>query len=139
VREVSMKKFLLIIVLVICHCTSDIAFGQNNREDISNKISQSIRNGNSSELANYLSSTIELTIPGNEGTYSNSQAEMIIRDFFTNYKPKSFTIKNKGNSKPGDEYVIGELVTSKAIFRTYWLLKKMSGKYYIQQLKFEKQ
>ena len=132
-----MKKYLIIIILFIGNWSLATAFGQGNGELTSNKISEAIRKGNYSELAKYFNTSIDLTIPDNEGTYSDSQSEMIMKDFFSKNKPKSFSIKDKGNSSPVDEYVIGELVATKTTFRTYWLLKNISGKYYIQQLKFE--
>ena len=133
-----MKKYTLISLLLF------LSFGlfsfiiNNNPKDINNEVIASINAGNVGQLAKYFNSTIELTIPDHEGTFSKVQAELMVKDFFSKYPPKSFTVNNQGTSKGGSYYTIGTLVTEKGSFRTYYLIKNISGENYIQQLQFEK-
>jgi len=78
-----------------------------------------------------------LTVLDKEGTFSKAQAEQIMKEFFTKYTPKSFEIKSQGTSSDGSNYAIGTLVTNKGNFRTYFLVKTISNKSYIQQLQFD--
>jgi hypothetical protein len=106
-------------------------------DDVINNIVAAIASGDAKKLATYFNSTVDLTIPSGDGTYSKSQAEMIVRNFFTQYPPVSFKINQQGSSKEGAQFSIGTLVTKTAKFRTYFLLKKVNGTPLIHQLQFE--
>lgn len=114
-----------------------IAPGKLNAQDINAKISQAIQSSNAAELAKYFNNSIDLTIPGSEGTYSKVQAEQIIKSFFSKYPPVTFTINHKGNSKDGSMYAIGTYKSKSQSFRTYYLTKPIEGQLLIHQLKFE--
>ncbi len=105
--------------------------------EFSKKITEAIRKGSSSELSSYFASTIDLTVPGKEGSFSKAQAEQIVKDFFAQNQPKSFTIKHNGSSNDGSQYSVGTYVTAKNTYRSYFLIKNVSGKFYLLQLQFE--
>jgi hypothetical protein len=134
-----MKRILSIIILIgavaMSYCFASLLI---DKVKTGEEIANSIRKGDYNGISKHFDVTIELTLPGNEGTYSKTQAEMILKDFFIKYPPQSFTVKNTGSDKTGTEYTIGDLKTEKGEFRAYYLLKEKSGKYFIQQLKFEK-
>jgi len=88
-------------------------------------------------LTKFFNNSIDLTIPGSEGTYSKVQAEQILKSFFAKYPPVSFTINHKGNSNDGSLYAIGTYKTKSQSFRTYYLSKPIDGQMMIHQLKFE--
>jgi hypothetical protein len=108
-------------------------------DDVINNIAAAISAGDSKKLASYFNSTVDLTIPSGDGTYSKSQAEMIVKNFFTQYPPVSFKINQQGSSNEGSQFSIGTLVTKSSKFRTYFLLKKVNGVPLIYQLQFEVQ
>ena len=56
------------------------------------EIINAIITGNASSLAKNFNNSIDLLIPGNEGTYSKAQAEIIIGNFFKANPPKSFAV-----------------------------------------------
>ncbi len=134
----NMRKFIVIILFYIA---SGFTFFNMTPEqkvaDISKGIAEAIRKGNVNDLSNYFNSTIDLTTPGKEGSFSKAQAAQIVKEFFTKYPPKTFEVKHQGASSDGSNYTIGSLGTPKGKFRTYYLIKNVSGKYYIQQLMFE--
>lgn len=106
--------------------------------DVQKDIAEAIRTGNVSLLAKYFNTTIDLTVPGNESTFSKAQAEIIIKEFFTKNPPSTFKINHNGSSKDGSMFFIGTYITKQnKSFRTYYLLKKSGDKYVIQQLQFE--
>jgi hypothetical protein len=107
--------------------------------DINQDIVAAISSGDSKTLAIYFNKTIDITVPEKEGTFSKEQAELIIKDFFAKNLPKSFKMNNQGSSKGGTLFTIGSLVTAQGKFRTYFLIKQIADKYYIQQLQFEKE
>ncbi len=111
----------------------------NPDQDINSAVASAIKGGDAKTLALYFNSSIDLTVPGSDGTYSKSQAEMIVKNFFAQNKPVSFSVNQNGNSSEGSQYSIGTLVSAKAKFRTYFLVKKIGGKQVITQLQFEQE
>jgi Domain of unknown function (DUF4783) len=127
----KLARFLLIgFVLLV----SGSFIGFDTCEDIGS----AIRSGDSKQLASYFANTIDLTIINKEDNYSKTQAELIVRDFFSKNPPKSFTMVHKGTSKEGTLYGIGTLTSTKGVnFRTSFYAKKSGEKYFIQELRFE--
>jgi hypothetical protein len=105
--------------------------------DIYEDIGTVIRSGKAKEIATYFNANVELTIKTQTSVYSKAQAELILKDFFEKNPPKSFAILHKGSSNEGTRYAIGNLTTSSNTFRTTFFVKQISGKYYIQELRFE--
>ncbi len=136
-----MKKLnfpILLIVLIISTFPSSMIVA--NYSDISEEVTQAIRTGSSRDLARYFGSNVDLAIPGNDGTYSKAQAELIMRNFFSDNRPESFEVNHKGTSRDGSPYVIGVYYTTdNKSYRTYFLIKKLSDNYFIHHLQFELQ
>src|SRR5712671_5611400 len=106
--------------------------------DTCEDIGGAIRSGDAKQLASYFANTIDLTIINKEDNYSKTQAELIVRDFFSKNPPKSFTMVHKGTSKEGTLYGIGTLTSIKGVnFRTSFYAKQSGEKYFIQELRFE--
>jgi len=94
--------------------------------------------GNAAELAKHFHTNVELIILEEEDVYSRSQAEQIIRKFFSEHKPSSFKVIF-GGGKENSRYAICSLVTSKARFRVYILTKKQDDTPLIHQLRIEEE
>lgn len=132
-----MKKISAIILLLSITITISASFLLHQSNDIIADIGNAIKTGTATTVSKYFNSTLDLTVPGNDGTYSKSQAALILKDFFTKNPPTSFTINHQGSSNDGSLYAIGTYVSGTASFRTYFLLKKMNAGYLIQKLEFE--
>ena len=108
--------------------------------DIYDDISNAIRSGDSRQIAFYFSNNVDLTILNQEDVYSKVQAELIVKDFLSKNSPKTFSILHRGSSKEGTLYAIGNLVTLNGkTFRISFFVKMTSGKYMLQELRFETQ
>ena len=92
--------------------------------------------GNATELAKHFNKSIELVILDEEDVYSKTQAEQIIRKFFSDHKPSSFTVIFEGGKEPS-KYAIGKLVTSTGTYRVYLLIKEYDGSPLIHQIRIE--
>lgn len=98
----------------------------------------SLESGNAKNLSEFFNQNVELVIGEDDNVYSKAQAKQIVSNFFKENKPETFKIMHEGG-KDGSKYVIGNLHTTKGIFRVYFLLKENNGKSYIHQLRIEKQ
>ncbi len=129
-----MKKNILLTILV------SIFFSVSVFADIYEDIASAIRTGNYKQIASYFNNNVDMTILSKEDVYSKTQAEIILKDFFIKNPPKSFVILHQGNSKEGAKYSIGSLMTTQGTsYRTYFFVKQNAGKFYIQELRFEKE
>ena len=112
--------------------------GSNSIGVIPGAISNAFKTGNSKELASYFNSNIELVVLDKKDVYSKNQAEIIIRNFFSKYRPQKFMILNQGG-RENSKYAIGNLVTSSGVFRIYVLLKISDKTTYIHMLRIEEE
>lgn len=128
-------KFILNIksILIIMLCAFTLSLSAQNFTSIGN----ALKSGNSSELSKYFDSSVEVTIINTEAVYSKSQAEMVIRNFFSSNKPSAYKMVHNGDSG-GAKYQIGELSTSSGTYRTYVYAKEKSGTMLIQEIRIEK-
>lgn len=107
---------------------------------VTDKISKALKAGSATKLASHFNASIDLAIPGDEGTYSKKQAEQIMKMFFTNNPVKTFALEHSGNSNSGSHYLIGSYVsTNKKSYRVYILIKGRETGELIQQLQFEEE
>jgi Domain of unknown function (DUF4783) len=129
-----MKSAKLIpVILIAFSCLAATAQEQTN---IPGGISVAIKAGNAAELSKYMNSTIELLLLDKEDFYKKNVAETILRDFFSEYQTKDFTIRHQG-AKSDAQYAIGNLKTEKGDFRVYLLLKKVDQELLIHQIRIE--
>ncbi|RYY71673.1 MAG: DUF4783 domain-containing protein [Chitinophagaceae bacterium] len=98
----------------------------------------SLKSGNASQIAKYFDNTVEITLPAKSNSYSKSQAEMILKDFFINNSIKSFKILHKGDNG-GSQFCIGTLQTSAATYRTTIYMKQKADRQVLQEIRFENQ
>ena len=100
------------------------------------EVATAIRSGNVDQLSSFFDNRVDLSLPDKTDTYSKSQAEMIIRDFFSRYGVRNFQIKQRGETG-GLEFCIGTLQTQNGDFRTCLYLKQKGDRQFIQQLRFQ--
>jgi hypothetical protein len=95
-----------------------------------------IRSGNSTELSKYFDDNVELTLPDKSNSYSKAQAQLIVKDFFSNNGVKGFDLKHKGDS-PGGHFCIGTLQTNTGSFRTNVFMKSKGGREVVKEIRFQ--
>lgn len=124
-----MKKILLSALII----TAFSSFNYISFTDVIN----AIKSGNAAEVAKFFDNTVELTLPDKSSSYSKRQAELVLRDFFSQNPVKNFQVLHQ-SEKAGSEYCIGTLTTANGTFRTTIYMKQEGSKQLIQELRFEK-
>ncbi len=124
-----MKNFLIATVAIVLFSAFTFITGLND-------VISGIKAGNAATVAKYFDNTVEITLPNKNNNYSKSQAEAVLRDFFSTNIVKSFTIIHQGESA-GAQFCIGTLVTSGGNYRTTLNLKQKGDKQVLQEVKFE--
>ena len=95
-----------------------------------------IKKGDAEKISHHFDNLVEITVQEKTNSYSKSQAEMVLRDFFVNNNVRNFKMVHRGNSNDA-EYLVGVLSTSRGDYRTTLLIKYRSGKKLVQELRFE--
>src|SRR5450432_1317247 len=101
------------------------------------EVVKAIKSGNSAEVSKYFDNTVEITLPGKSNSYSKTQAELVLHDFFATNVVKDFEVLHKSDDQ-GSQYCIGNLQTNNGTFRTTIYMKQKGEKGLIQELRFEK-
>lgn len=110
------------------------SFEQNSTIDA---VISALRSGNSSQLSGYFDDNVELTLPDKSDSYSKAQAQLIVKDFFSNNGVQGFDLKHKGGDTQGAHFCIGTLKTSAGNYRTNVFLKLKSGKEVVKEIRFQ--
>lgn len=108
-------------------------------EETNKLILSALASGNALELSKYFNTMVDLGISGTEETYSKNQAGRIVQDFFGKFPVKSVKITKQGTSNDGSQFSIGQIQSGTLTFRLYYLLKKTSSQFLIQQLQIEEE
>jgi len=124
-----MKHFLVLTILV-CFFSSFTA-----KTGIDEVIA-AMRSGNAALAAKYFDNTVDIGMPDKTNSYSKSQAELVLKDFFTNNPVKNFEIIHKGENA-GSQFCIGTLSTKNGSFRTTIFMKQKGEGQVLQELRFE--
>lgn len=132
-----MKKILSILIILVLGLPCLKAEVNPPLAGVLESVASAIRTGNSKELARYFSSTVEITLPDKDGSFSKVQAEMVMKDFFTKNPPVTFSVNQQGSSSGGSQFMIGSYKSGSRVFRAYVLFKPVSGQLFIQQIEFE--
>jgi hypothetical protein len=135
--HIDLNKTALMERFFTCLLLSVTLYSFSALEGIDDVIA-SLKSGNAAQISKYFDKTVDITLPNKSNTYSKSQGEVILRDFFTNNEVKNFQILHKGNNG-GSEYCIGKLTTANNSYRTTIFMKQKGDKQFLQEIRFENQ
>jgi len=124
------KRSILSVSLV---CLFVISYAQGVIDNIGN----SLGSGNVNGISRYFDNAVSMTISGSQSTYSRSQAEMVLREFFGKNSAKGFSMEHS-NGGNGNNYAIGTLITVNGKYRAYFSMRQKDGAYVIQEIRIEK-
>ena len=95
-----------------------------------------IKSGNASGLARYFDDRVDISLPDKSDTYSKTQAEMIMKDFFNTKGVLSFEVKHKGE-QGGAQFCVGELKTKQGSYRTHLFMRQRGDRQLLQEIRFQ--
>jgi hypothetical protein len=100
------------------------------------EVVSAIKVGDAQKMSKYFDSMVDITLKDRSHSYSRSQAEMILRDFFTNSGVKNFKVVHRGNSNDS-EYCVGSLATKNGEYRTTIFMRIRGDRKFLQEVRFE--
>lgn len=131
-----MKNFYkrALITILSVFCLSVAAQAQEPLQEVVNYV----RGGNVTGIAKYFDKSIGININNNQATYSASQAEIVLKDFFSKNVVKEYVVAQSSNGEPNAQWAIGDLHTSTGTFQLYIKVSMINDKFLIKELRFEK-
>lgn len=99
-------------------------------------VSAAISAGDAEALAKHFHTSVEITVPGTDNTFSSKQATFVMKEFFESHPVSSFRVVHKGNSG-ATYYATGTCSTENEEFDTNLFLKKIGDKFLLTQVRFE--
>ncbi len=96
-----------------------------------------LKAGNAAQLSRYFDNRVDVSLPDKSDNYSRTQAEMILKDFFSTNNVRSFEIKYKGENSNGSKYCIGTLLTKNGDYRTKLFMKQKGTTQVLQEIAFQ--
>lgn len=95
-----------------------------------------MKSGNAAQLSKFFDTYVDISLPAKSNSYSKSQAELVMKDFFTTNAVKSFEVKHKGENG-GSQFCIGILQTKNGQYRATIFLKQKGEKQLLQEIRLE--
>lgn len=133
-----MKRTLKIICLSLgCLLAfNGVSRAQSGEYDVFVPISKYISLGDGERLSAWFSDNLDVNIGQGSNNCSKSQARQIVKSFFDNNQPRSFTISHTAG-KNNMKYAIGTLKTGGETFLVTIFVNIEGSGYKIQHLKIE--
>jgi hypothetical protein len=126
------------LVLVLTIFVSPVISQQTTTDsrEITPEIISAISKGDAASLSNFFNENIELVIGTTNDVFSKKQATGIVTDFFKRNKVSSFTVLHKG-VRENAAFMICTMKSGDTGFRIYILVRQVSNRQLIQQLRIE--
>jgi Asp-tRNA(Asn)/Glu-tRNA(Gln) amidotransferase C subunit len=117
-------------MFVLNHVTA-----QPKMDDVVNMLNTN----NIENIVKYFDNVVDITLDNNQSTYSKSQAEMVIRNFFNKNDVSGFKIILNGNSSDDQAfYLIGDMKTNgHGQYKVYLFFKIKGKEHLLQEMKIE--
>lgn len=124
------------LVLAAVFFTASIALAQG---DAMGSVKNAMKSGSAKDLARNFSNVVEITLDGGEATnYSNTQAEFVMKNFFSKNNPVDFAVNHDGTSEKGQLYAIGTYTSKGGSYTVLIRMKAAGGKYQVHAMSFIK-
>jgi len=99
-------------------------------------VASAIKTGDATRVSKYFDNLVEISLNDRSHSYSRSQAELIVRDFFTSHDVTNFQVVYK-SAGADVEYCMGKLTTRHGEYRTSFSLKNRGDRKLIQEISFD--
>jgi hypothetical protein len=126
-----MKKFLPLVLV-----SFSLLFASYKPVYSIEEVVTAMRSGDANQLSRYFDDRIDIQLPSKSENYSRSQAEMILKDFFSSNSVKNFQVKHTGENN-GAQFCIGLLQTKNGNYRTKLYMKQKGERQVLQEIGFQ--
>lgn len=135
VKKKMIKKItrIFITLAIVLHCAVASVYAQG-----ADGVGRALRSGNAGDVIRFSGNTIDITINNSQATYSRTQGELVLRDFFSRNAVRDFEVEHTGTSGGNAAFTIGTLNTAFGKYRVYILMRQRDGGYSLAELRLQK-
>jgi hypothetical protein len=102
-------------------------------------IDKALKAGNASGISRHFGQSVDITINNTTSTYSSTQGEQVLRDFFSKNPVRSFDVEHSDNSTSSNStFTVGVLNTGNGKYKVYLSLRPKDGGYLLKEIRVEK-
>ena len=130
------RRFLKIAFVLFALLSCGRLLAQPAGYDVFVPICKYMAQGNADNLSAWFDDTLEIAVISQASNASKAQAKQIVKTFFENYSPRSFTI-NHTAGRDNMKYALGTLKAGGENFSVTIFVSSKGKSYKIQQLKIE--
>jgi uncharacterized membrane protein YvbJ len=127
------SKYLLLLFILTSFGTTAQA---QSPDAVFEQIAAAISKGDAAAVSTHFNTTVEVTLPGADQSYSAQQASFVLKDFFTKNAVQGYKVVHKGSSG-ATWYATGVYTAATGSFDSNIFVKKIGDKFLITQLRFE--
>lgn len=131
----GMRAILLPLILFVL--AQSLPASLKAQDEPFDDISKAIRESDARSLAAFFSATIEISLPDAENTYSASQGEMVMKDFFNRIPADNLTLVQKGSLNTSSHYSISTYHSGGKNYQLYMEIRKEKEKFRLFKIKLE--
>jgi hypothetical protein len=138
----KMSTIRISVFLAVMIFSSGRIFGQEEPASHSDpwpEITDALGSGDAKSLALHFDTMVDLGLPEKDDSYSKSQGEIIMRDFFKKCPAESFKVVKKGDISKSACFAICHYKTKDMDYQVSLHLQLKDEEYLITKIKFEKQ
>jgi hypothetical protein len=117
-----MRKTLLLVGWAVVFFQANVW-----SQSVSELVVSALGRNDISSLVRHFHSIVDIQIPGTVGDFSDTQAMMVLRNFFSLHPVKSVKITKEGTLSDGSIYALGELLSGSRKYRLYFVLRETGG------------
>ncbi|RVT99931.1 DUF4783 domain-containing protein [Mucilaginibacter limnophilus] len=100
-------------------------------------IADLFKSGNSAELSKHFAQSLDVTLLKEENVYSKTQAELVLKKFFEQNKPKAVKVLHRVNTSNTYRFGVLLLSTDKGNYRVSLTMNSIKGSLQIIELRIE--
>jgi len=137
-----MRKRIRILILLLGIMVGFTPLQAQAQSEVITGVRVSIKAGSAQELVTFFNSRAVINLDGVKNTYSQAQAEFVLKDFFEKNPPEEngFHYVHQGSSRDSLKYAIGKYTSSNGTsYKVVLLVKPVEGKYVVDTLDFIKE
>ena len=131
----GMKSYILVFAFLIVASMAPEPVPP--QDAVLTSIIECLQQGDARKLSAYFTKTIDIGLPDKDNTYSVTQGELVMKEFFKKFPPTSFISDQQDAPSESSYYALGTYTSGKSKFKTLIYLKKEGNSWKLHKLKFE--
>lgn len=115
---------------------SPVALAQ---QEIFNPLKEAIKGNDAVALVKSFAASVDINLEGNINTYSKTQSEFVLKDFFKKHPVTDFSIVHTGSSKGGLQFAIGRYLSANDSYNVLMRVRQVGEVYLVHEISFVKE